>query len=107
MFTCQHLFNRENINKEIKLIFYDKIKTIKLDESRIIFSNEIMDITCIEMKKNEFDINDYLRIDGDIFKINEIYKKFFLKQIYIISFSEGNQSITNGLLGKKKSFLFS
>jgi len=107
LFTCQHLFNRENINKEIKLIFYDKIKTIKLDESRIIFSNKIMDITCIEMKKNEFDINDYLRIDGDIFKINEIYKKFFLKQIYIISFSEGNQSITNGLLGKKKSFLFS
>ena len=62
LFTCHHVLNKTNFRTEIKLIFYDKEKTIKLDESRIIFSDERMDITCIKLKKNEYDINDYLRI---------------------------------------------
>jgi V8-like Glu-specific endopeptidase len=98
LFTCHHVLNKTNFRTEIKLIFYDKEKTIKLDESRIIFSDRIMDITCIKLKKNEYDINDYLRIDEDIFNKNEINRFFFFKnkQIYIISFPYGNQSITEG-----------
>ena len=96
MFTCHHVLNKTNFRTEIKLIFYDKEKTIKLDESSIIFSNEIMDITCIKLKKNEYDINDYLRIDEDIYNKNEINRLFKNKKIYTISFPKGNQNITEG-----------
>ena len=96
LFTCEHVLNETNFRTEIKLIFYDKEKTIKLDESSIIFSNEIMDITCIKLKKNEYDINDYLRIDEDIYNKNEINRLFKNKKIYTISFPKGNQSITEG-----------
>ena len=96
LFTCQHVLNKTNFRTEIKLIFYDKEKTIKLDESRIIFSDEIMDITCIKLKKNEYDINDYLRIDEHIYNEDEINRLFKNKKIYTISFPKGNQSITEG-----------
>ena len=55
-----------------------------------------MDITCIKLKKNEYDINDYLRIDEDIYNKNEINRLFKNKKIYTISFPKGNQSITEG-----------
>ena len=96
LFTCNIILNQLDFGKEIKLKFYDKEKAIKLDKSRIIFSDKKIDITCIEMKKNEFDIDDYLRIDEDIYKENEIYNLFINKQIYIISFPSGKQSITDG-----------
>ena len=50
------------------------------------------------MEKNEFDINDYLRIDGNIYK--EIKFDYILKnnEIYIISFSEGQLSIKEELI---------
>ena len=93
LFTCKHVLNETNFRTEIKLIFYDKEKTIKLDESRIIFSDREMDITYIKLKKNEYDINDYLRIDEDIYNENEINRLFKNKKIYTISFPKGNQSI--------------
>ena len=50
------------------------------------------------MEKNEFGINDYLRIDGNIYK--EIKFDYILKnnEIYIISFSEGQLSIKEELI---------
>ena len=55
-----------------------------------------MDITCIKLKKNEYDINDYLRIDEHIYNEDEINRLFKNKKIYTISFPKGNQSITEG-----------
>ena len=52
--------------EEIKLIFYDKEKIIKFDKSRIIFRDKNIGVICIKMEENEFDINDYLRIDENI-----------------------------------------
>ena len=102
LFTCQHVLNKTNFRTEIKLIFYDKEKTIKLDESRIIFSDREMDITCIKLKKNEYDINDYLRIDEHIYNEDEINRLFKNRKIYTISFPKGNQSITEGEFLKLK-----
>jgi hypothetical protein len=86
LFTCHHVLNKTNFRTEIKLIFYDKEKTIKLDESRIIFSDEIMDITCIKLKKNEYDINDYLRIDEHIYNEDEIIDYLKIKKFILLVF---------------------
>ena len=90
--------DKSDFGKEIKLIFYDKEKTIKLDKSRRIYSNKNYNITFIEMKENEFDINDYLRIDENIYSGNEINNKelFKNKEIYIISFPRGEQDVKDG-----------
>jgi len=107
LITCEHILNLLNFGQEIKLHFYDKEKTIKLDKSRIIFSDKFIDITCIEMKKNEFDINDYLRIDEEIYKENEIYNSFINKQIYIISFPGRKQNLADGVfLGLRDNIHF-
>ena len=98
MIICNHCIDKTDIGKEIKLIFYDKEKMVKLDESRKIYYNKEYNITLIEMKENEFDNDDYLSIDEQIYKGNETkYKKLFTnKPIYIISFPQGSQDIKEG-----------
>ena len=98
LITCNHCIDKTDIGKEIKLIFYDKEKPIKLDESRKIYSNKEYNITLIEMKENEFDNDDYLTIDEQIYEENEInYKKILTnKPVYIISFPKGDQDIKEG-----------
>ena len=65
--------NESDFGKEIKLIFYNEEKIIKFDESRMLFSIKEYNIICIKMKENEFNFDDYLRIDEQIYnkmKIN-------------------------------------
>ena len=80
LITCNHVLNNLKIGNEIKLIFDDRVsKIIKLDESRKLYTNEENDITIIELKENEFDINDYLKIDNNIYnEINKKIKKYIL-----------------------------
>ena len=102
--------NKEDIkiNKEIKLTINNGKKEIKLfiDQKRIVFTNEFLDVTIIELYQKEKDnfnnlvnINDfiqYFELDNNFNKENysEIYKE---KEIYILvypfnqysSFSEG------------------
>ena len=100
LFASGHVLNKSVFGKEIKLIFYDKEKTIKLDESRILFYDE-KNLIIIKMKENEFDIEDYLRIDENIYKENEFYKLYMGKKIYHISFNNMKViGIQIGLIGK-------
>jgi hypothetical protein len=99
LITCNHVINgNEN---EIKLIFNDKIeKILKLNNTRKIYTNEKKDITIIEIKKEDnYDINNFLEIDYDIFKNINLNDKF--KSIYIIHFPNGNESsLSIGLIDK-------
>ena len=80
LITCNHVLNNLKIGNEIQLIFDDGVsKIIKLDESRKLYTNEENDITIIELKENEFNINDYLKIDNNIYnEINKKIKKYIL-----------------------------
>ena len=99
LITCNHVINgNEN---EIKLIFNDKIeKILKLNNTRKIYTNEKKDVTIIEIKKEDnYNINNFLEIDYDIFENINLNDKF--KSIYIIHFPFGNESsLSIGLIEK-------
>ena len=88
--TCNHVISgNEN---QIKLIFNNELeRTLKLNNTRKIYTNNLKDITIIEIKKEDnYDINNFLEIDYNIFEnkdLNEIYKS-----IYIIHFPFGKES---------------
>ena len=99
LITCNHVINgNEN---EIKLIFNDKIeKILKLNNTRKIYTNETKDVTIIEIKKEDnYNINNFLEIDYDIFENINLNDKF--KSIYIIHFPFGNESsLSIGIIDK-------
>ena len=96
LITCYHVLSKDDLKpgKEIKLMFDEKEKIIKINQSRKIFtSNENeYDISIIELlPEDNFDLNNLLEIENDIFKydnLNDIYKN---KSIYIIHYPEGKE----------------
>ena len=78
--------NDLKIGNKIKLIFDGKQKIIIIDEFRKTYTNKEYDITIIELKENEFDLNDYLKIDDLMYKENELNKIYKNKQLYIIHY---------------------
>jgi hypothetical protein len=104
LFTCNHVLNDDDIKpgKEIKLIFNDKIeKILKIDDSRMTYTSEEkeFDTTIIEIRNEDnFDINNMLEIDNNIYKENfyQIYKD---KTIYIIHYPNGlNSSYSHNII---------
>ena len=84
LITTNQLINKDDIlNMKIISIYINndkKIKTLKLDRNRKIYTNEIFDITIIEIKENEDNLNNKcLELDEEI--IN--YLKFNKKEIQI------------------------
>ena len=60
---------------------YKRIKTIKLDENRIMYTNEKLDITIIEIKENLDNLNnDYLELEDNI--INNLNSNFHSINIF-------------------------
>ena len=99
LITCNNVIS--GIEKEIKLIFNDKLeKILKLNNTRKIYINKDKDITIIEIKKEDnYDINNFLEIDYNIFENINLNEKF--KSIYIIHFPNGNESsLSIGLIEK-------
>ena len=70
LITCNHVLNDIKIGNQIKLIFNEKEKILIIDEKRKIYTNTGYDITIIELKENEFDLYDYLKIDDLMYKKN-------------------------------------
>ena len=93
LITCNHVFNDLQQGNEIKLIFENKNIKLKLDESRMLYTNEEYDITIIELKENEFKEDDYLNIDDMIItkKEKEINEELEDKTIYIIHVPKGKE----------------
>ena len=104
LMTCNHVFNEEDIKpgKKIKLIFKDKIeKILNIDNSRITYTSkeDEFDTTIIEIKNEDnFDINNMLEIDNNIYKddLNQYYKN---KTVYIIHYPNGlNSSYSHNII---------
>ena len=96
LFTCNHVLGNDDIKpgKEIKLIFNEEEKKLKIDNSRKIYtSNENgYDVTIIELKEEDkFNQNDLLEIDNDIYKEDNIENLYKDKSIYIIHYPKGKE----------------
>ena len=80
LITSNQVINTDDIqnNRNISLYLGDnkKIKTIKLDNNRIKYTNEKFDITILEIKENEDNLNNkYLELDDEIINYFKLDKK--------------------------------
>ena len=89
LITNNHIIDQNDIKNKIKIIIYlnndKKERVIKLDENRIRYTNEKLDITIIEIKDEDKLNNKYIELDDRIinyFKLNEIDEPNYLNNIY-------------------------
>ena len=81
LITNNHILNKDDINEncEIKMEYLNKPKTIKIISNRLVFTNEELDYTCIELLEEDnfkqfFNINkDILEKGANIFKDHDIF----------------------------------
>lgn len=97
LITCHHVLRKEDleIGKKIKLIFNENEKIIEINKSRKIYTSDEnnFDISIIELiQKDNFNSNNFLELDDDIFKDEALNAKYRNKSIYIIHFPEGKES---------------
>ena len=102
LITNNHILNNNDIdnNKIIKLMINNKVKKIEIDNSRkrYINYNKNIDITILEIKQNQYGINNYLEID-DMHKDKEsIELENKKKSIYIIHYPNEELSVSYGLI---------
>ena len=90
LITANSVVNQNDIqNNKIILLYFNNdkaIKRIKLDNNRLIYSNEKLNITIIEIKENQDNLNNnYFELDDEIINYLELTKKqglFYLNNLY-------------------------
>ena len=100
LITSNHVLNENNIKYrgKIKVSFYnDKIfKEIIIDDDRRIFSDEILDVTFIEINIKKDNIKNFLELDEKINydknNLNDIYSS---KSIYVINYPKGENIVVS------------
>ena len=86
LMTNYHVLKKEYImkGKKVNINLRDKKISILIDDSRRIFTDELYDITIIEMKENDgLDFNNFLEIDDSIHK-NNFEEYFKNRSVYLI-----------------------
>jgi len=96
LITTNNIINQKDIINDSNILLSlnnDKIiKRIKLSKNRLIYTNERLDITIVEIKENEDSLNiNYLELDDQIinyfkFKNNE-GQNYFDESIYLLNYS--------------------
>ena len=104
LITNNHVLNKNDIdnNKIIELIINNKVKTIKIDDSRKKYTNsdQNIDITIIEIKPIKDGINYFLEIEEDDIKKDKetINLEYNNKSIYIMHHPNEELSVSYGLI---------
>ena len=103
LITNNHVLGQNDIENKKTITLYlnnenTNLKTITMDENRLIYTNEKLDITIIEIKENHDKLNNkYLELDDNIinyfFKENEENKEpedlneiYSSESIYVINY---------------------
>ena len=90
LITNNHIINQNDIKNNVAIKFdlnnYKKLRTIELNNDRLKYTNEKLDITIIEIKENKDKLNnEYLELDDNIinyFESNENEEPNYLNDIY-------------------------
>ena len=95
LMTNNHVLGENDIinGKSVKFTINNDEKEINIlvDNSRLVYTNKIFDITIIEIKKNEIEYIDFLDIDDQLYTENPI-KYFKGRSIYIIQYCNENKT---------------
>ena len=105
LITNNHVLNNDYFKKSKSIKFYlhedHKIKTIPINDSRIIYTNKKLDITFIEIKEEEenmFNIQ-YLETEDNLnVEINDFREIFGKKALYVLHYPEGKKLVSYGTL---------
>ncbi len=100
LITNNHVLNESDIevNKIIELTINNEVKEIKMDITKIRFTNKELDVTFIEIKPDEDDIHNFLELDEDINKNSKnIELEYRKKSIYMLHYPKGKLSVSYGL----------
>ena len=113
LISNNHILEEIDIKEDKKIVISinneNEFKIIKIDNSRKIYTSEVLDITFIEIKPKIDKINNFLDIDENINKnekfINDIYYK---KSIYTLHYQKGKDIVVSyGLLLEiKDNFIY-
>jgi V8-like Glu-specific endopeptidase len=111
LITNNHVLNEDDLknNKIIKYTLKDdeEIRKIIIDNNkRKIYTSKELDISYIEIKENEDNINEYLEIDEGIIDKDEEYIKetYKNKSIYILHYPGGKDIVVSyGIIDKIKN----
>ena len=107
LITNNHIINKNDIEDNQIITLYlnnDKItKTIKLDNNKLKYTNEELDITIIELKNDNLN-NKFIELDENIinyFKLNKkenpnyLNKIYSNKSIYILNYPENKNIVVS------------
>ena len=89
LITTNHIINADDIltNQNISLYLNKERIIIKLDRNRLIYTNEKLDITIIELKEDDHNLNiKYLELDDEIinyFKQNKKETPEYINNLYL------------------------
>ena len=107
LITNNHILNENDIenNKIIDISIYNKeneeeLKKIRIDNTRIKYTNKKLDVTIIEIKPNKDEINNFMEIDKkDIKKEKELLEvNYRRKSAYILHYPKGELCVSYGLI---------
>ena len=106
LITNYQVIGKNEILNNIEIYIYlnndKKTKTLKLDTDRKIYANEKFDISIIEIKENDYELNNqFLELDDEIlncFKLakenlNYLNNSYSNESIYILNYSMDNNDI--------------
>ena len=99
LLTNNHILNSEDFKKEksitISINNETVKKSIKIDNSRIVFTSAKLDVTFIEIKQKD-GINNFLELDDNISEDDELLNDLYSKEsIYILQYPEGNDIVVS------------
>jgi V8-like Glu-specific endopeptidase len=108
LITNNHVINKDDILNNKKFSIYlnndKKIKRIELDNNRLKYTNEKLDITIIEIKDNDKLNNKYLELDDEIMNYIKLNKKedinylsdiYSNNSIYLINYPEDKNVVVS------------
>ena len=98
LITSNQVINKDDILKMKTVSIYinndKKIKTLKLDRNRKIYTNETFDITIIEIKENEDNLNNkFLELDDELINYLKLNRKERLNHLKHLNNLYSNESI--------------
>ena len=109
LITTNHIINADDIINQKNISLYlnnDKnLKAIKLDNNRLTYTNEKINISIIEIKENEDNLNiKYLELDDEIIKYfkkdKKVYKNYLdniynNESIYLLDYSKEKEKFVS------------
>ena len=89
--TNYHILDRNDLNKEFIVVSFNNERIFKkiFFKDRISYTNELIDITIIEIYDNDDQFNYFLEIDSSIYNDIQILKVMIDSPIYALNYSDG------------------